>query len=56
MERHELTEEQWNKVKGLLPPEKLAHGGKPGKDNRGMLNVIKIDHQIMVHQMFSNFD
>ena len=34
MKRHELTEEQWNKVKEQLPPEKPAHGGRPGKDNR----------------------
>lgn len=40
MKRHELTEEQWNKVKDLLPPEKPAHGGRPGKDNRVMLNGI----------------
>lgn len=40
MKRHEVTEEQWNKVKGLSPPEKPAHGGRPGKDNRVMLNAI----------------
>ena len=40
MKRHELTEEQWNKVKDLLPPEKPAHGGRPRKDNREMLNAI----------------
>lgn len=40
MKRHELTEEQWNKVKELLPPEEPAHGGRPGKDNRVMLNGI----------------
>ena len=40
MKRHEMTEEQWNKVKELLPPEKPAHGGRPGKDNRVMLNGI----------------
>ena len=27
-------------MKELLPPEKPAHGGRPGKDNRVMLNGI----------------
>lgn len=27
-------------MKNLLPPEKPKHGGKPGKDNRMMLNGI----------------
>lgn len=40
MKRQELTEEHWNKVKDLLPTEKPAHGEKPGKDNRVMLNGI----------------
>ncbi len=40
MRRHELSEEQWNKIKGLLPPEKKPQGGRPAKDNRLMLNGI----------------
>lgn len=40
MKRHELTEEQWNRIKSHLPPEKKAHGGRPGKSNRLMLNGI----------------
>ena len=40
MKRHEMTEEQSKKVKGLLPPEKPKHGGRPGKDNRMTLNGI----------------
>ena len=35
-----MTEEQWKKVKDLLPPEKPKHGGRPGKDNWMMLNGI----------------
>ncbi len=27
-------------MKDLLPPEKPKHGGRPGKDNRMMLNGI----------------
>lgn len=40
MRRHELTEEQWNKIKEILPPEKKPQGGRPAKDNRLMLNGI----------------
>jgi transposase len=40
MRRHELSEEQWNKIKELLPPEKKPQGGRPAKDNRFMLNGI----------------
>ena len=40
MKRHELSEEQWNKIKELLPPERKPQGGRPAKDNRMMLNGI----------------
>ena len=38
MRRYEIREEQWKKVKDLLPPERKATGGRPAKDNRLMLN------------------
>ena len=40
MKRHEMTEAQWARIKDLLPPEKKAHGGRPGKSNRQMINAI----------------
>lgn len=40
MKRHEMTEAQWARIKDLLPPEKKAHGGRPGKSNREMINAI----------------
>ena len=40
MRRHELTDEQWNRIKEKLPPERKAQGGRPAKDNRVMLNGI----------------
>lgn len=40
MKRHELSEAQWARIQGLLPPEKKPHGGRPGKSNREMLNGI----------------
>ena len=40
MRRHELTEEQWDRVKENLPPERKPEGGRPAKDNRVMLNGI----------------
>jgi transposase len=35
--RHELSDEQWEHVQPLLPPQK-AHTGRPGNDHRMMLN------------------
>lgn len=40
MRRHELTIEQWEKIKEQLPPEKKPQGGRPAKNNRTMLNAI----------------
>ena len=38
MKRHELTKEQWERIKGLLPAEQTGKRGRPRKDNRSMLN------------------
>ena len=38
MKRYELTKEQWERVKALLPPEETGKRGRPRKDNRTMLN------------------
>jgi transposase len=35
--RHELTDTQWEKLRGLLPPEK-PKAGRPNQDHRMMLN------------------
>lgn len=40
MRRHELSEEQWNRIKEKLPPERKPQGGRPAKNNRLMLNGI----------------
>jgi len=40
MRRHELSEEQWGRLKEKLPAERKAQGGRPAKDNRVMLNGI----------------
>jgi len=40
MRRHELSDEQWNRLKEKLPPERKPQGGRPAKDNRVMLNGI----------------
>lgn len=39
MKRHELTDEQWESVRQLVP-HKVAHTGRPPKDPRLMLNAI----------------
>ena len=38
--RYELTEEEWNEIKQLLPPEKSGGKGRPSKDNRTMFNAM----------------
>ena len=40
MKRHEISEKQWNRIKGLFPPEKKPQGGRPEKSNREILNAI----------------
>lgn len=37
--RHELSDEQWERVKSVLPPER-GRRGRPAKSNRLMLNGI----------------
>ena len=38
MKRYELTNKQWKRIEQLLPPERTGKRGRPGKDNRMMLN------------------
>jgi transposase len=38
MKRYELTPQQWERVKDLLPPESSGKRGRPRKDNKTMLN------------------
>ena len=38
MKRYELTKEQWEQVKEVLPPERTGKRGRPQKDDRRMLN------------------
>src|SRR4028118_2371310 len=37
--RHELTDEQWEKLEPLLPPQK-PRTGRPNKDHRTIINGI----------------
>jgi transposase len=39
MRRHELTDEQWERLEPLLPPQRPATG-RPAKDHRTLLNGI----------------
>ena len=36
--RYELTDQDWEQIASLLPPEKTGKPGRPSKDNRTMLN------------------
>ena len=38
MRRYELTNDEWNRIKDLLPPERTGKKGRPRKSNRIMLN------------------
>ncbi|MDE7054928.1 MAG: transposase, partial [Oscillospiraceae bacterium] len=40
MKRHEISEQQWDRIRDKFPPEKKPQGGRPGKSNRVMLNGI----------------
>jgi len=40
MRRHELTDNQYNRIKDMLPPERKPGKGRPAKDNRIMLNAM----------------
>ena len=35
---YELTDEQWERIQPLLPPENTGKKGRPRKDDRTMLN------------------
>ena len=40
LRRYELTDQEWNCIKDLLPPEKSGKRGRPSKDNRMILNAM----------------
>lgn len=40
LRRYELTDQEWNRIKDLLPPEKSGKRGRPSKDNRMILNAM----------------
>lgn len=38
--RYELTDQEWEQITLLLPPENTGKPGRPSKDNRLMLNAM----------------
>jgi len=38
MKRYEITNDEWNQIKDILPLEKTGKKGRPCIDNRKMLN------------------
>ena len=40
LRRYELTDQEWTRIKDLLPPEKSGKHGRPSKDNRMILNAM----------------
>lgn len=45
LRRYELTDDEWNRIVDLLPPENAGKQGRPRKNNRTILNgTIWIAH------------
>lgn len=40
LRRYELTDQEWEQIAPLLPPEKTGKPGRPSKDNRMILNAM----------------
>lgn len=40
MERHELSDAQWERLRPLLPPQVRSGRGRPAKDHRTIVNAI----------------
>ncbi len=40
LRRYELTDDEWNRITDLLPPENTSKQGRPRKSNRVILNGI----------------
>ena len=40
MERHELSDAQWERLRPLLPPQLRVGRGRPAKDHRTIVNAI----------------
>lgn len=40
LKRYELTDQEWNQISHLFPPEYNGKRGRPRKDNRTMLNAV----------------
>ena len=40
LRRYELTDDEWNRIVDLLPPENTGKQGRPRKNNRTILNWI----------------
>jgi len=38
--RYEISDEEWERVKDLLPPERTGKPGRPSGDNRNSMNGI----------------
>ena len=41
MKQYELTKEQWERIKELLPPERIGKRGRPRKDNRNISKFVQ---------------
>lgn len=49
LRRYELTDQEWEQIASLLPPEKTGKPRRPSKDNRTMLNGMVLIARSSAH-------
>ncbi len=55
LRRYELTDEEWNRIVPLLPPENTGKQGRPRKDNRIILNgMVWLARSVHPGEIFQN--
>ena len=53
LRRYELTDEEWNQIVSLLPPENSGKQGRQSKCNRTILNQLASRIRISKRNLFA---
>ncbi|NLV85429.1 MAG: transposase [Spirochaetales bacterium] len=40
IKRHEMSDEQWDRIKDMVPPERSGGKDRPNQDKRMMINAM----------------
>ena len=51
LRRYELTDEEWNQIVSLLPPENSGKQGRPSKCNRTILNGVTFQNAMALGKL-----